>query len=110
MYKVLVFLCIWFAIISCENKKNTTQEDFSIRFETSGGTQTDTYEKVIQFYEALADTHTSIALYEMQETDSGKPLHLVTFNPNRSFESEFKNRNDKTVLLINNGIHPGIFS
>ena len=107
MYKVLVFLCIWFGIISCENKKNTIQEDFSIRFETSGGTQTDTYEKVIQFYEALADTHTAIALYEMQETDSGKPLHLVTFNPNRSFESEFKNRNDKTVLLINNGIHPG---
>ena len=46
-------------------------------------------------------------MYEMQRTDSGKPLHLVTFNPNRSFESEFSKNDKKSVLLINNGIHPG---
>jgi hypothetical protein len=43
----------------------------------------------------------------MGKTDSGKPLHLVTFNPDRSFESEFRGEERKNVLLINNAIHPG---
>jgi hypothetical protein len=43
----------------------------------------------------------------MEDTDSGKPLHLVTFNPNRSFESEFSPVQKQNILLINNGIHPG---
>ncbi|QNJ96824.1 M14 family metallopeptidase [Constantimarinum furrinae] len=76
-------------------------------FEESGGTETPQYDEVISFYEQLADGHTAVAMYEMGKTDSGHPLHLVTFNPNRSFESEFSGNERKSVLLINNGIHPG---
>jgi hypothetical protein len=36
-------------------------------------------------------------------TDSGKPLHIVVFSENKDFSF---NQN-KAVLLVNNGIHPG---
>tara|TARA_B100001146_G_scaffold209472_1_gene206489 strand:+ start:48858 stop:50672 length:1815 start_codon:yes stop_codon:yes gene_type:complete len=93
--------------IGCDSKKNTTSYDFTIPFESSEGTKTSTYQEVITFYDHLAEVHTSIAMYEMDDTDSGHPLHLVTFNPNRSFESEFSGSDEKALLLINNGIHPG---
>lgn len=39
-------------------------------------------------------------------TDSGYPLHIVTYNPDGGFN--FNNiRKDKRIILINNGIHPG---
>jgi hypothetical protein len=42
---------------------------------------------------------------EMGTTDSGEPLHIVTFNPAQQFD--FAKLSDKVVLLINNGIHAG---
>lgn len=100
------FLAFCLILMSCGPDKKETF-DFTTIFEVSGGTQTPTYLQVIAFYENLADTHTSIAIYPLDKTDSGKPLHLVTFNPNRTFESEFSSDRKEQVILINNGIHPG---
>jgi hypothetical protein len=93
--------------ISCSTKKEKNYFDFETRFEKSSGLETGTYEEVISFYKNLAEAHNSIAVYDMQKTDSGEPLHLITFNPNRSFESEFSTNDTQSTLLINNGIHPG---
>lgn len=102
---LLVFVLLH---ISCEKKKkNNHTNDFKIDFEISEGKQTSTYHDVITFYKELSETYNSVAMYDMQKTDSGLPLHLVTFNPDRSFESEFSQDDNKSVLLINNGIHPG---
>lgn len=43
----------------------------------------------------------------MDDTDSGEPLHIVTYNANRTFESEFNDGEKQNIILINNGIHPG---
>ena len=101
-----VYFCI-IALFSCTSNNDKEVTIKPTAFETSKGTKTSTYNQVMDLYEALAENYTSIALYTMQKTDAGEPLSLVTFNPNRSFESEFSNREDKLVLLINNGIHPG---
>ncbi len=105
------FAIIWSSLLlimaSCNSGNEQETFDFTTQYEKSGGKETATYEEVITFYENLAEAYTTVAVYEMGKTDSGEPLHLVTFNPNRSFESEFYNREDKNVLLINNGIHPG---
>lgn len=93
--------------ISCSNTTKNVDFDFTTAFERSKGMETATYNEVITFYENLAETYTSVAMYTMDRTDSGKPLHLLTFNPDRSFESEFSGDNDKAIILINNGIHPG---
>ncbi len=79
-------------------------------FETSNGLQTETYEEVIAYYLTLAKKFPSITIYEIGQTDSGFPLHVVVFDPqNKTQEktSETFSKNGKNVLLINNGIHPG---
>ena len=101
---IIIFSCLTMAC-DFDSNKNTT--DFTTVFEKTAGLETATYPEVINFYKQLAADYSSITLYEMGATDSGHPLHLVTFNPNRSLESEFKNNQKQNILLINNGIHPG---
>lgn len=99
--KLLLFISV-FICFSCEEKT----PNFTTVFETSNGTKTPTYNEVIEFYKQLADSYSSIHIQAISETDSGEPLHLVTLNPDSNFN--FENiRDDKRILLINNGIHPG---
>ena len=104
----LLMLCI-FSLSSCDFSKYklSTEFDFETRFENSNGTETATYEEVITYYQNLAESHQAIAIYEMDDTDSGEPLHIVTYNANRTFESEFNDGEKQNIILINNGIHPG---
>ncbi len=76
-------------------------------FEKSGGTSTSTYEQAIDFYKDLAETSEYIQIKEMGSTDSGFPLHLVTLDLNRKFNFEESRKAGKSIILINNGIHPG---
>ena len=100
----LFFLC---SLVACNKYRTLATKDFTTVFEKTAGLETATYPEIIDFYKQLAADHSTIAIYEMEDTDSGKPLHLVTFNPNRSLESEFAIAQKQNVLLINNGIHPG---
>ncbi|PRX53103.1 hypothetical protein CLV81_4004 [Flagellimonas meridianipacifica] len=75
-------------------------------FESTKGEETATYEETISFYIRLAKEFPEINIQTIGETDSGFPLHVVTFNPDGDFN--FDNvRKEKAILLINNGIHPG---
>lgn len=102
MKKTLITLLILFSI-SCTSKK---EYDFTTVFEKSNGLETATYAETIQYYKNLAATYASIKIDSIGETDSGKPLHMVTLNTDGIFNfSEI--RKNKRILLINNGIHPG---
>ncbi|MBL0097333.1 MAG: hypothetical protein IPP46_13260 [Bacteroidetes bacterium] len=46
-------------------------------------------------------------LIEYGKTDNGKPLHLFVISPERIFNRDSLRKMGHTVLLINNGIHPG---
>jgi len=107
MCRLIFLLSIIVLFSSCTSEKNKVAYNFTTVFESSNGTESASYDQVIEFYNQLAENYKSVAIYEMDKTDSGKPLHLVTFNPNRSFEHEFSDDQDKNILLINNGIHPG---
>lgn len=102
--KKLLFLLIISS--SCFAQKTKSTNDFKTIFEQSDGMETATYEQTIQFYMDLATAHPQISIKEIGETDSGKPLHIVTLNPDRVFDFETIRKN-KRILLINNGIHPG---
>ncbi len=106
--KKLLFVCSISLFFACSSEKKDTKttHDFTTIFEKSGGTQTPTYSEVIAYYENLAERYTTIHLETVGLTDSGKPLHLVTFNPDGKFDFDAI-RNEKTILLVNNGIHPG---
>jgi len=101
------FLCITLFVSCSKTVDNPDNIDFTTTFEKSNGTQTPTYDEVIQFYKDLDDAYVSIKTYEVGTTDIGEPLTLISFNPNRSFESEFAESQDVRRVLINNGIHPG---
>src|SRR5690606_13655576 len=47
-----------------------------------------------------------IQLDSLGMTDSGKPLHIATFNADKVFNFATI-RKSKQIMLINNGIHPG---
>jgi hypothetical protein len=76
-------------------------------YEESEGLETATYEEVIAFYKRLAKSSTTIRMTTEGLTDSGYPLHLITYSKNGSFDLEAARKNDRRILFINNGIHPG---
>lgn len=76
-------------------------------FEKSMGTQTATYFETIAFYKKLASLSNKVLVKEMGQTDAGYPLHLVMVSANKKFEPEQWHKQNKVVILINNGIHPG---
>ncbi|MDO4228242.1 MAG: M14 family metallopeptidase [Capnocytophaga sp.] len=91
---------------SCETTFFSQKDSFVTRFETSNGTESSTYEEVIEFYRELSREYSSISLKTMGQTDSGLPLHIVTYSPDAEFNFN-KLQQEKTIVLINNGIHPG---
>lgn len=100
-------LLLFIIIVSCNENSKTSDFDFTTKFEKSNGLETATYQETIAYYEALASNYKQISIKAIGETDSGKPLHIVTLNSegsNFNFKAERKNTR---VLLINNGIHPG---
>lgn len=72
-------------------------------FEKGNKNQSTTYEECVSFYQLLDTNSDKIEMKTMGLTDSGKPLHIVVFSENKDFSF---NQN-KAVLLVNNGIHPG---
>lgn len=79
------------------------QQNWNTTFENGNGNQSATYEECIAFYKKLDAAFETITLLEMGKTDSGKPLHLILFSATKNFDYT----NQKTKILINNGIHPG---
>ena len=109
MKKLIVFLVI---LTSCSDKpdnetNNTSKVDFTTVFEASKGLETATYDETIKYYSDLADNYDEISIQAIGETDSGKPLHIVTLNMNGSGDDFEKLKTENRIILINNGIHPG---
>ena len=95
-----------FFLVACETTFFSPKGGFVTQFETSNGTESATYEEVIEFYRGLSKEYSSISLKTMGQTDSGIPLHIVTFSADAEFNFA-KLQEEKTIVLINNGIHPG---
>jgi hypothetical protein len=74
-------------------------------YEKGNKNQTSTYQEAIDFYAALDKQFETVKMTEMGQTDSGEPLHLLIFNPDKDFD--LNKKQSKAVLLINNNIHPG---
>jgi len=75
-------------------------------YEKGNGNQTATYQETIDYFKLLDKNFESIQMLEMGATDSGEPLHIVIFNPDKEFDFKTIHKT-KAVLLLNNGIHPG---
>ena len=79
----------------------------SSRFEKSNGKESATYFEAIDWYKKLDKNSAQVLVKEMGTTDAGYPLHLVLVSGDGKFDPTAWHRQQKVVILINNGIHPG---
>ena len=93
-------LTILFILIS-----TFAQSQIQAPFEKGNGNQTTTFEEMRKFYLDLSKQYPSISYESKGEDDNGAPIDVVIFNSSgKSFEEA---RKEKSVLFVNNGIHPG---
>ena len=76
-------------------------------YELSNKTQTTTYSAAIAYYKSLTDRYPQAKLLTYGKTDFGAPLHLLILSRDKVFDPQSIRKNNKRILLINNGIHPG---
>jgi len=98
-YSIMRYILLF--VFSCLSV--TAQNNLLTPYEKGNKNQSTTYEDCISFYQLLAAKSDKIEMRTMGLTDSGKPLHIIIFSEN----SNFTFNQNKAVLLINNGIHPG---
>ena len=77
------------------------------RFEKTNGLQSATYFEAIDWYKNLDKISTKVLVKEMGMSDAGYPLHLVLVSSDAKFDAAQWHKQNKAVILINNGIHPG---
>lgn len=100
MKKVLLLTLLSFQLSAQKKQMYLTP------YEKGNGNQTATYQETIDYFKLLGNDFETIQMVEMGPTDSGEPLHIIIFNPDKNFDFEAIHKN-KAVLLLNNGIHPG---
>ncbi|MGM0588539.1 MAG: M14 family zinc carboxypeptidase [Bacteroidota bacterium] len=69
--------------------------------------QSPTYDQVIAFYQSMDEQFAKAQLIEYGKADIGRPMYLFLISNQQQFTSSDWQTTDKTVVFINNGIHPG---
>ncbi|MBI5372234.1 MAG: M14 family metallopeptidase [Sphingobacteriales bacterium] len=82
-------------------------QNITTRFEQSGGKQTPPYAEIIDWWKKLDEKSGKVKMLTMGMTDAGFPLHLVVLANNGDYNFEHIRKNNKRIILVNNGIHPG---
>lgn len=94
-----------FILLSIVN--TLSAQKFSTVFEQSQGKQTASYQELIAYYEKLSATYPSLQLQEIGATDTRYPLHIVYYSQDQNFSIRTWKEEQRIILFINNGIHPG---
>src|ERR1700743_3362025 len=68
---------------------------------------TATYAEIIAYYQKLNKQYPQMKMINYGTTDVGKPLTLIVLSKDKVFDPALIKKQNKRVLLINNGIHPG---
>nr|WP_315148709.1 M14 family metallopeptidase [uncultured Flavobacterium sp.] len=98
--------CLKFAVLLISSilfaQKHSKYDTY---FEIGNGNQTADYQEILRYYQLLDADFETIKVLNMGLTDSGEPLQIAIFNADKDFN--FDATSSKSIILINNGIHPG---
>jgi hypothetical protein len=97
-----LFTCFALLFVNFLNAQNITTV-----FEKSNGTKTPTYFEAIDWWQKLDAQSGKVKMITMGMSDAGYPLHLIVVANNGDYNFDNVRKNNKRVILINNGIHPG---
>jgi len=103
----LVILLLAITLISCTQSPEPAIEGkplLKLRYEEN---ETVTYYEAIEMYQTLDQHYPQAKLLTYGKTDVGKPLHLFVISSDGKFDAASAKKAGKSVVLINNGIHPG---
>jgi len=75
-------------------------------FEKSNGKRSANYYEGIDWWQSLAKKYGKVSMQEYGMTDAGIPLHTITLSKEGKQLTDLRKSN-KTIILINNAIHPG---
>jgi len=98
---------IFVAFLSILLLNFVTAQNITTVFEKSNGTKTPTYHEAIDWWQKLDAQSGKVKMLTMGMTDAGYPLHLVVVANNGDYNFDNIRKNNKRVILVNNGIHPG---
>src|SRR5689334_21666204 len=82
-------------------------QHLTTRFEQSGETESPPYSEIIDWWKKLDAVSPVVKMMEMGPSDAGFPLHLVLVSSDKDFDIRSIRAKKKTIIFINNGIHPG---
>lgn len=99
--KKLLSLAVLFFFFTSFSQSITT------KFEQSGGKESPVYSEIIDWWKKLDEISGKVKMLTMGMTDAGFPLHLVVVSNNGDYNFNNIRKNNKRIILINNGIHPG---
>ena len=89
------------------NSTQSLSQELLTTFEKSNYQNTSTYAEGIAFYKALEKSSVKVKLVEQGLTDAGIPLHTVLISKDGDFDIASNRNKGRSILLINNAIHPG---
>jgi hypothetical protein len=92
---------IFFVLLACTLSLSAQVE---LRYEQN---ETVSWEEAILMYRWLDEQYPEAKLLEVGSTDAGRPLHLFVIDRQQNFDPELSKNSGKSILFINNGIHPG---
>jgi hypothetical protein len=84
-----------------------SSQSITTRFEQSKGKESPAYFEIIDWWKKLDERSGKVKMLTMGMTDAGLPLHLIVVSNNGDYNFTNIRKNNKRVILINNGIHPG---
>src|SRR5687768_15508267 len=82
-------------------------QTITTRFEQSNGKESPPYHEIIDWWQKLDQRSGKVKMLTMGPSDAGFPLHLVMIASNGDHNTANIRKNNKRIILINNGIHPG---
>src|SRR6187455_1769759 len=97
-----LFTCFTLLFINFLHAQNITTV-----FEKRNGTKTPTYFEAIDWWQKLDVQSAKVKMLKMGMSDAGYPLHLIVVANNGDYNFVNIRKNNKRVILVNNGIHPG---
>lgn len=65
------------------------------------------HSQVITYYKAMDAAHKSIQMATIGSTDTDDSLHVVYYSHDGKFDVSKWKKQDRIIIFINNGIHPG---
>ncbi|HEX4875067.1 MAG TPA: M14 family metallopeptidase [Chitinophagaceae bacterium] len=97
----------WITLVALFGTETFAQNKITTKFELSNGTQTPAYFEIIDWWKSLDEKSGKVKMLTMGMTDAGYPLHLVVVANNGDYNFKNIRKNNKRIIFINNGIHPG---